>query len=99
MTSDSTDIKAAARRYITVFVALLGLTGITVAVAELNVGVRLGIAIGVGIATLKAALVALVFMHLSHERRWVYGVLAFTVLTVAGLLFWPAWGNYDRTRF
>jgi cytochrome c oxidase subunit 4 len=99
MIPDSTDTQTTARRYIRVFVALLGLTGITVAVAELNVGVRVGIAIGVGIATVKAALVALVFMHLNHERRWVYGVLAFALISVVGLLFWPAWGDYDRPRF
>lgn len=81
------------------FAALLGLTAVTVAVAELNVGVRVGIAIGLVIATIKASLVALVFMHLSAERRWVHGIVLFVVVMLVGLLFWPAWGEIDRARF
>jgi cytochrome c oxidase subunit IV len=96
---DQTSMRAGVRRYLAVFAALLGLTVVTVAVAELNVGVRLGLVIALAIASLKASLVALVFMHLSAERRWIYGIVIFVVVMVAGLLFWPAWGEYDRARF
>ena len=100
MTSpDQTSIRADVRRYLAVFAALIGLTVVTVAVAELNVGVRLGIVIALVIATIKGSLVAAVFMHLSAERRWIYGILIFVVIMAAGLLFWPAWGEYDRARF
>jgi len=99
MQVDQVSVRAATRRYVGVFAALLGLTAVTVAVAELNVGVRLGIVIAMAIAAIKASLVAAVFMHLSAERRWIYGILIFVVVMAAGLLFWPAWGEYDRARF
>lgn len=99
MSVDHRSIRADVKRYLAVFAALLGLTAVTVSVAELNVGVRLGIAVGVAIAAIKASLVALVFMHLSAERRWIYGLLLFVGIMLIGLLFWPAWGDYDRARF
>ena len=35
--------------------------------------------VGMIVAAIKAALVALIFMHLNHERSLIYKVLAFTV--------------------
>lgn len=58
-----------ARTYALVLLALLALTAITVAAA----GVRFGspavnVAVALTIATVKASLVALFFMHLRHDR-------------------------------
>jgi caa(3)-type oxidase subunit IV len=39
----------------------------------------LNMMVGMFLATIKAALVALIFMHLNHEKALVYKVLAFTV--------------------
>jgi cytochrome c oxidase subunit IV len=44
------------------------------------------------IASIKASLVAAVFMHLSNEKRWIYGALLLTVgfflvLMIVPLLF------------
>jgi caa(3)-type oxidase subunit IV len=39
----------------------------------------LNILVGMILATIKASLVALIFMHLSHERSLIYKILAFTV--------------------
>jgi caa(3)-type oxidase subunit IV len=39
------------------------------------------------IATTKASLVALFFMHLNHERSIIYKVLLFTFFFFAGLMF------------
>ncbi|MEX1048722.1 MAG: cytochrome C oxidase subunit IV family protein [Akkermansiaceae bacterium] len=40
--------------------------------------------LGLGIATFKASLVALVFMHLNHERRLIYVFMVIAALHAAG---------------
>ena len=54
------------RTFILVWLALLVLTGITVAVAQVNLG-ALNVWVALGIATLKSALVVMVFMHMKYE--------------------------------
>ena len=54
------------RILLAVFIALLVLTYITVAVRYINLG-GLNIWIALGIATIKAALVVLYFMHLRYD--------------------------------
>ncbi len=49
-----------------IFLALLVLTGITVGVAYVDLG-ELNLFVALGIATVKAMLVAWFFMHLSHD--------------------------------
>lgn len=49
-----------------VFLALTALTIITVAVAYVDLG-ELNLFVALGIATIKAMLVSLFFMHLTHE--------------------------------
>jgi len=55
-------------RYISIWIALVVLTAITVTTAGLNVG-RIGILIVLAIAATKSTLVLLWFMHLSTEKR------------------------------
>ena len=57
-----------------VFFALIGLTILTVALAGVHLG-AFGIWISMGIATIKATLVALFFMHMFWEKS--FNVLAF----------------------
>ena len=54
---------------LTVFAALLALTFITVAVTRVDLG-PLNIWVAMGVATIKAALVALYFMHLKYDNRF-----------------------------
>lgn len=54
------------RTFILVWLALLILTGITVAVAQVNLG-ALNVWVALGVATLKSALVVAVFMHMKYE--------------------------------
>ena len=54
------------RVLLTVFIALLVLTYVTVAVRYINLG-GLNIWIALGIATIKGALVVLYFMHLRYD--------------------------------
>jgi cytochrome c oxidase subunit IV len=58
---------------------LLALTALTVAVARLNLGAG-SVAVALGIAAVKASLVALFFMHLKYEHRFLVVVLAGAVL-------------------
>jgi cytochrome c oxidase subunit 4 len=72
------------RVYLAVFVSLLALTWLTVWVAQHDLG-DLNIVIAVVIATLKAGLVVLFFMHLLHDRPINAVVLGFA-LFMLGLL-------------
>lgn len=51
---------------VSVFLALLVLTVVTVAVAYVDLG-ELNLVVAMGIASVKATLVALFFMHLAHD--------------------------------
>ncbi len=68
------------RTYIFVFVALLILTGATVAVSLLHVPVVTAVLIAMLIASVKGSLVACFFMHLMTERKLIYSVLILTVI-------------------
>ncbi len=54
------------KTFLIIWLALLILTGITIAVAQYNLG-ALNIWVALGIATLKASLVVAVFMHMKYE--------------------------------
>ena len=68
--------------YFTVFAALMVLTTITTAVAFINLGPWNTVA-ALGIAFVKATLVALYFMHVKYSPR-------LTQIVVAGGIFWLA---------
>jgi cytochrome c oxidase subunit 4 len=69
-------------RYLGVFVALLVLTGVTVAVAHVDLGAWNNVVM-LGIAGIKAALVVLFFMHVWDSDR-------LTKLTVVAGFLWLA---------
>lgn len=56
-----------ARTYLKVLAALLALTAVTVVVAGFDFGAG-NVIVALGIASVKAALVALFFMHLRNEK-------------------------------
>ena len=95
MQSDPAAIQKSVRSYITVFVMLMIFTVITVAVARFDFGVPIAIAVALVIAGIKGSMVAAVFMHLSHERQWVYGTLLLTVVFFAVLLLLPVLTSLD----
>lgn len=67
---------------------LMVFTLITVGLSYIDFGShKLNIAIGMLVATFKAALVAMIFMHLNAERKLIYRVLIFTTFFVFAL-FW-----------
>ena len=90
------------RGYLLVFAALLVLTVITVAVASLDLTEGATVAVAVTIATVKAALVAMFFMHLKGEKPAVFWSLGLTGVLFAALFAFLLWTEGDRlvgTRF
>ena len=89
MHSDHDSIKKSIRSYMMIGAALFVFTGITVAVNQVHLAVPLAITVALIIATTKGSMVASVFMHLSHEKKWIYGALLLTVVFFVVLLFLP----------
>jgi cytochrome c oxidase subunit 4 len=89
MHSDTASVKKSVRSYIIVFVALMVFTVITVAASRLSLAVPLAITVALVIAAMKGSMVAGVFMHLSHEKQWIYGALILTVVFFIVLIFVP----------
>lgn len=89
MHSDTSSVKKSVRHYVIVFVSLMAFTIITVAVAGLNLAVPIAITVALIIAAMKGSMVAGVFMHLSHEKQWIYGALLLTVVFFIVLIFIP----------
>ncbi len=89
MHSNVEEIQQQTRKYLMVGGALLVATAITVAVSYVNLGVAGNITLGLIIATVKASLVAAIFMHLNHEKAWIYGSLVLTVAFFIVLMFLP----------
>jgi caa(3)-type oxidase subunit IV len=77
------------RLYFTIGAALLVFTVITVAVNQVHLAVPAAITVALIIAIMKGSMVASVFMHLSHERQWIYGALLLTVVFFIALMTIP----------
>ncbi len=83
------DIDRHVRIYITVFVALMALTLVTVAVSYLDLSTPMAISLALFIATIKGTLVACYFMHLISEKRLIYAVLVITAVKFVALMALP----------
>jgi len=84
------------KMYLVVGVALLVFTVITVGVNQVHLAVPAAITVALIIATMKGSMVASVFMHLSHERRWIYGALLLTVVFFIVLMSVPLFTQMDN---
>jgi cytochrome c oxidase subunit 4 len=90
MTSDhAADIDRHVRIYITVFVALMALTIITVAISRFHLPVPIAVGVALLVATIKGSLVACYFMHLISEKKLIYAVLVLTAVFFVALLALP----------
>ena len=91
MTTDhAADIDRHVRIYITVFVALMVLTLITVAVSRVHLPVPVAVSVALLVATVKGSLVACYFMHLISEKRLILAVLVLTAVFFVALVALPA---------
>lgn len=76
----SSESSSSLKTYVAIFVALLVLTGLTVAVAYQDLG-KLAAVVAVAIAVVKATLVGTYFMHLRSSSRLI------TLYAVSGVVF------------
>jgi cytochrome c oxidase subunit 4 len=84
------------RGYVAVFGALLALTLVTVAIANLSLPAVPTVVLGLTIATAKAALVVMFFMHLKSERPMVLWPLALTAFLFVFLFAFLLWSESDH---
>ena len=98
-------IKKATRLYLFIGAILFGGTLLTVAVAMvpwMDVGHHgfdtADMILGLAIATVKASLVALIFMHLNHERRLVYFFAGLAAIHCTGMILFIGIAEGDSIR-
>jgi caa(3)-type oxidase subunit IV len=89
MHSDPEAVKKSIRTYGIVGGMLLLFTGITVAANQVHLAVPAAITVALIIAMMKGSMVGAIFMHLNHEKKWIYGALVLTVVFFFVLLFLP----------
>ncbi len=90
------DVAAQVRGYLVVFGALLVLTVVTVGVSYLHLPRGRPSPSVIAIALVKAALVAMFFMHLKGEKPMVYWPLGLTAFLFVGLFAEPAVAEGDH---
>ena len=85
---DAAHIASHVAGYVKVGAALLVLTGVTVGLSYVDFGSReMNIIVGMLVASLKAGLVAFIFMHLNGEKITIWRFLVMTTIFVIGLFF------------
>jgi cytochrome c oxidase subunit 4 len=65
--------------YMGVFAALMVLTVVTVWISKFHLSIGAAVALGMFVASIKAGLVAAVFMHLWGEKKLIFWALGITV--------------------
>ncbi len=95
MSSDPAEIRKSVRSYMMVFAMLMVFTVITVGASRFELAVPAAITVALIIAAMKGSMVGAVFMHLSHEKRWVYGMLLLTAVFFIVLLLIPIFTSLD----
>jgi caa(3)-type oxidase subunit IV len=96
MHSDPAAIRKQVRTYMMIGAALFVFTVITVLVNQIHLSVPLAITVALIVATIKGSMVAAVFMHLNHERMWIYGALVLTVIGFLILMTVPMFTGMDH---
>jgi cytochrome c oxidase subunit 4 len=89
------DIDRHVKVYITVFVALMVLTIVTVLIARVHLPLPIAVTAALLVATIKGSLVACYFMHLISEKKLIYAVLALTAAFFIALLALPVLTVHD----
>ncbi|HEY1050159.1 MAG TPA: cytochrome C oxidase subunit IV family protein [Prosthecobacter sp.] len=81
MADNIEEIQKSVRKYMIIGALLIVFTGLTVGLSYVELPTHgLNILVGMILATIKASMVALIFMHLNHEKSVIYKVLAFTAV-------------------
>ena len=87
MSEHSDDVSKHIRGYLIIGGTLIIGTVLTVLASYLDLGHHWNIVLALIIATVKASLVALYFMHLVSAKQMIYTVLGFTAFFFIGLMF------------
>ena len=95
MHSDAEGVGKSVRLYLSIGVTLLIFTGLTVLANRFHFVVPIAIAVALVIACIKGSMVASVFMHLSHEKKWIYGALLLTAFFFIVLMSLPIFTTLD----
>lgn len=74
------DVKKHLKTYWFVFVGLLFLTVVTVAISYYHLPIHLAVLVAMFVASIKASLVALFFMHLNSEKTIIYATIGMTFI-------------------
>jgi len=90
------DIRAATRRYLAGFVALVAMTALAVGVVSQIEDGRTRAIVALGIAAVEAVLALTLFMRITAERWVIYGSLALTAICLAAALALPIWSEGDH---
>lgn len=88
-------VRRQARLCAGVFVALLLLTGVTVGASFWHIGQAGNVVLALTIAAIKAALVAVFFMHLLGEKRYVRVTAALAAILLLALILLVVWTHLD----
>ena len=87
MNEHTDDVSKHIRGYLIIGGTLIIGTVLTVLASYVDLGHHWNIVLALVIATVKASLVALYFMHLISEKQMIYTVLGFTAFFFLGLMF------------
>ena len=106
MADSPEEIKKAQQKYLLIGLILFVFTIVTVAVATvpwLDVGKHgfdaADAVVGLIIASFKASLVALIFMHLNAEKRTIYLMIVFGVIGGISLMGLTGWAFFDPIKY
>ena len=98
MSAHAEDIQAHVKTYVVVFAVLAALTVITVAISYLDLSTPMAIAVALLVASTKAGLVALFFMHLIDEKKIIYALLALAVVFFAMCMSIPTGWHVGQVK-
>lgn len=96
MHADPESVRKHVRTYWMIGGALFIGTVITVVVNQVHLAIPLAITVALIIASIKGSMVGSVFMHLSNERKWIYGALLLTVAFFIVLMSVPLFTQMDN---
>lgn len=100
MADSPQEIQKAVRKILWIGAILIVFTIITVALSYVELPSHSwNLIVGMIVATFKAALVALVFMHLNHESKLIYKILAFTTVFALAIFLLIYFSSMDPLRF
>jgi cytochrome c oxidase subunit 4 len=98
MAAEAHEVKASIRIYLFIFAALGVLTIVTVAASKLQLTIAGAVVLALIIASVKGSLVAAYFMHLLHERKVLYALLALCAFFFLVLMLMPMWQTDETMK-